>query len=172
MFLKFIKDFSLKKIIKNSLSNYKPIASPDKVVTVGILIDESYFTNKEELIQELVACGIDGNAIETLSFFERIKKGQEPDYPYFTRKDISVTGTFDKQEADLFIKKPFDMLISYYDVEKPPLVLATIKNKAKFKVGFSTTDSRLDNFMIALQAEKYKEFVAELFKYLKILNKI
>jgi len=26
--------------------------------------------------------------------------------------------------------------------------------------------------MIASQAEKYKEFVAELFKYLKILNKI
>ena len=172
MFLKFIKDFSLKKIIKNSLPNYKPTASPDKVKTVGLLIDETYFTNKEALIEELTTNGINRNAIETLSFVERIKKGQAPDCCHYTRKDISVTGNFEKADVAAFINKPFDMLISYYDVEKPPLVLATIKSKAKFKVGFATTDSRLDHFMIASQAEKYKEFVAELFKYLKILNKI
>jgi len=172
MFLKFIKDFSLKKIIKNSLPNYKPTASPDKIVTVGILLDESYFNDKEALIAELTANGINRKAIETLSFYERVKKDRVPDCCHYTRKDVSVTGNFEKQDAAAFINKPFDMLISYYDIEKPPLVLATIKSKAKFKVGFATTDDRLDNFMIALQAEKYKEFVAELFKYLKILNKI
>jgi len=172
MFLNFIKDFSLKKIIKNSLPNYKPTASPDKIATVGLLIDETYFTNKEALIEELTANGINRNAIETLSFLERIKKGQLPNCCHYTRKDISVNGNFEKGDVADFINKPFDMLISYYDVEKPPLTLATIKSKAKFKVGFGGTDKRLNNFMIASQAEKYKEFVAELFKYLKILNKI
>jgi hypothetical protein len=57
-------------------------------------------------------------------------------------------------------------------VGKAPLELATIKSQAKFKAGFSSTDNRLNNFMIKSQAEKYKEFVAELFKYLKILNKL
>jgi len=172
MFLKFIKDFSLKKIIKNSLSNYKLSVSADKAITVGILLDESYFTGKEALIQELVDNGIARNAIETLSFMERVKKGQVPDYAYFTRNDTSVTGVFEKEDAAAFINKPFDLLISYYDVEKPSLLLATIKSRAKFKAGFSTVDNRLNSFMIASQAEKYKEFVAELFKYLKILNKI
>ena len=64
------------------------------------------------------------------------------------------------------------MLISYYDVEKPPLVLVTLQSKAKFKVGFSTIDKRLNAFMITTVAEKHGEFVAELFKYLKILKKI
>ena len=172
MFLKFIKDFGLKKIIKKGLSGYKPTASPDVVNTVGILVDESYFFDKEALIAELVANGIQLSAIETLSFKEKIKPKEIVECCHFTRKDISMNGTFEKEDVAEFINKPFDVLISYYDVEKAPLVLATLKSKASFKVGFSNIDNRLNNFMISSQAEKYKEFVSELFKYLKILNKI
>lgn len=172
MFLKFIKDFGLKKIIKKSLAGYKPASSADPVVTVGILVDESYFFGKELLIAELVREGISGSNIETLSFKERIKPKEIVDCCHYTRKDISVTGTFEKEDVAAFINKPFDMLISYYDVEKAPLMLATLKSKAKFKVGFSSIDNRLNGFMISSQAEKYTEFVPELFKYLRILNKI
>jgi len=172
MFLKFIKDFSLKKIIKKSLPGYKPLTSPDAVIIVGILIDESYFFDKEGLIVELISNGINRSNIETLSFKEKVKPKEIIDYRYFTRKDISVSGTFEKEDVAAFISTPFDMLISYYDVEKAPLLLATIKSKAKFKVGFSGIDNRLNSFMISSQAEKYTEFVSELFKYLKILNKI
>ena len=172
MFLKFIKDFSLKKIVKKSLSGYKPAFSPDEVITIGILLDESYFSEKEGLIRELMVNGFDRNNIETLSFKERIKPKEVVDCCHFTRKNISVTGSFEKEDVAAFINKPFDMLISYYDVEKAPLLLATVKSKAKFKVGFSGVDNRLNNFMISSQAEKYTEFVAELIKYLKILNKL
>jgi hypothetical protein len=172
MFLKFIKDFALKKIIKKSLSGYKPVADSQVVTTVGILIDESYFFDKESLILELISNGIRRSDIETLSFKERIKKKEIVDCCHYTRKDISAMGTFLKEDVAAFVNKPFDMLISYYDVEKAPLLLATLKSKAKFKVGFSSIDSRFNNFMISSQAEKYTEFASELFKYLKILNKI
>lgn len=172
MFLKFIKDFGLKKIIKKSLSGYKPVSSPDVVITVGILIDESYFSEKDSLIKELALNGIAANNIETLSFKEKVKPKEIIEGSYYTRKDISVLGTFEKEDVASFINKPFDMLISYYDVEKAPLLLATLKSKAKFKVGFSNIDNRFNNFMISSQAEKYSEFVSELIKYLKILNKI
>ncbi|MGQ2984717.1 DUF6913 domain-containing protein [Flavobacterium sp.] len=172
MFLKFIKDFSLKKIIKKKLSHYKPVSSPDVVHRVGVIIDESYFADKEQLIKELMANGIDRNNIRTLSFKERVKPKEIVDCCHFTRKDISVTGNFEKPDVAEFIETPFDMLISFYDVEKPPLVLATLKSKANFKVGFSSVDNRLNHFMISSQAEKYPEFVSELFKYLKILKKL
>jgi AcrR family transcriptional regulator len=172
MFLKFIKELRLKKNIKFSLSKYKPLASPNIVVTVGILIDETYFASKEALIQELVDRNTDRNNIQTLSFVGRAKKGREPDYCCFTNKDIDTSGTFIKQDVIDFINTPFDLLISYYDVQKAALVLATIHSKAKFKTGFATIDTRLNTFIISSQAEKYKEFVDELFKYLKILNKI
>jgi len=172
MFLKVIKDFTLKKIIKKSLAQYKPALSNDAVATVGIVIDESYFSDKESIINELVSSGIARNAIKTLSFKERVKPKEVVDCCYFTRKDISVTGTFDKPDVAEFINTPFDMLISYYDVGKAPLMLATIKSKAKFKVGFSSVDNRLNHFMISSQVEKYAEFISELVKYLKILNKL
>jgi len=172
MFLKFIKDFGLKKIVKKNLHNYKAATSSGKVITVGVLIDETYFTQKETLIQELVSNGIQRGNIDTLSFKDKLKKGEVMDCCYFTRNDISSAGDFTKQDVSEFINKPFDILISYYDVGKAPLELATLKSQAKFKAGFSTVDNRLNTFMIKTQAEKYKEFVTELFKYLKILNKL
>lgn len=172
MFLKFIKDFGLKKIIKKKLAHYKPVSSPEVVHTVGIILDESYFVDKEQLIKELMANGIDRNNIKTLSFKERLKAKEIMDCCHYTRKDISVTGNFEKPDVAEFIDTPFDMLISYYDVGKAPLLLATITSKAKFKVGFSSVDNRLNHFMISSQAEKHTEFISELFKYLKILNKL
>lgn len=172
MFLKFIKDFALKKIIKKSLSGYKPNADSEIINSVGILIDESYFSDRESLVLDLIANGIKRSNIETLSFKERVKKKEVIEYCHYTRKDISASGVFTKEDVAAFINKPFDVLISYYDVEKAPLLLATIKSKAKFKVGFASVDKRLNNFMISSQAEKHAEFISELIKYLKILNKI
>ena len=85
---------------------------------------------------------------------------------------MSWTGTVDKKEVKDFIKEPFDLLINYYDTEKVALLLVSHLSKASFKVGFATVDKRLNHFMINTNAENYKVFVEELFKYLKILNKI
>ena len=87
-------------------------------------------------------------------------------------RNISWNGEIQQQEAVYFLAKPFDILISYYDVTKAPLLLATQQSKAVFKVGFSTVDKRLNHFMINTNAENYQVFSNELFKYLRILNKI
>ncbi len=172
MFLRFIKNFALKKNIKKCLPGSIQLAIPDRIITIGIIIDESYFFDREALVEALSSGGIKKENITTLSFKEKAKPKEILNHLYFTRKDISFAGTFLKEEVTAFINKPFDMLISYYDVEKPALLLATAKSKAKFKVGFSTIDDRFNSFMISTQAEKYTEFASELIKYLKILNKI
>jgi hypothetical protein len=172
MFLNFIKDFSLKKIIKKTLSNYKATGSNGEVATVGIVLDETYFKEKEALIKKLVQQGIKQGNIQTLSYHDRLKKGEMPDCCHYTPKDITSSGDFTKEDVNAFVNKPFDLLISYYDVAKPSLVLATLKSRAQFKVGFATVDNRLNSFIIASQAERYNEFTDELIKYLKILNKL
>lgn len=172
MFLKFIKDFSLKKNIKNTLTNYKAPVSDVAVVTVGVLLDETYFAGREEFLNEIASYGVNPRNVETLSFYERVKKKELPQCCHFSYADVGPGGAFTQEDVNAFINKPFDLLISYYDVQKPPLALITLQSKATFKAGFSTTDSRLHTFMVASQVEKYKEFTAELFKYLKILNKL
>lgn len=172
MFLNYLKDFSTKKIVKNSLSNVKHSASDKVIKTVGIIFDESYFYEKEALVEELINNGIEESHINILVFKDKVKKNETFDYPVFSHKDLSWTGTVDKKEVKDFVAEPFDLLINYYDTEKVALLLVSHLSKASFKVGFASIDKRLNHFMIDTNAENYKVFMDELFKYLKILNKI
>jgi hypothetical protein len=172
MFLNYLKDFFTQKIVKKSLSNVKHTAANETIKTVGIIFDESYFYEREALVQELVQNGIEESDIKVLVFKNKIKKNERFDYPVFSNKDLSWTATFDKSEVKDFIAQKFDLLINYYDTEKSALLLVSNQSKAIFKVGFSSIDKKLNHFMINTNAENYKVFVDELFKYLKILNKI
>ena len=172
MFLNYFKDFATKKIVKNSLSNVKHFASDKVIKTVGIIFDESYFYEREALVNELIKKGIAEKGIKILVYKDKIKKNETFDYPVFSYKDLSWTGTVDKKEVKNFVAEPFDLLINYYDTEKVALLLVSHSSKASFKVGFAAVDKRLNHFMIDTNAENYKVFMDELFKYLKILNKI
>lgn len=172
MFLNFFKNFSAKRTLKNSSLQAKGNPSDETITTVGLLIDKTYFEDKVNLIEELLANGIKRENIQILLYKDRFKKKETVNYPSFSHKDLSWKGTLDNKNVKEFADKEFDMLISYYDTEKAPLMITTFKSKANFKVGFSTIDKRLNHFMINTNAENYKVFVFELFKYLKILNKI
>lgn len=172
MFIKYIKEISLKKKLKKSLLNVRYSTQTTPIQTIGILIDESYFNQKEELIQELIGFGIKEENIKMLVFRDKIKKNDVFYQPTFSAKDVKLSGNVFPYFVNEFANSQFDMLLSYYDTEKLPLLLITNQSKAGFKVGFSTIDKRLSHLMINTNAENYKVFVHELFRYLKILNKI
>jgi hypothetical protein len=172
MFLNYIKDYFLKRILKNSLQNVKCISSTVPIQTVGVLVDESYFFEKDALVKELIANGILENNIKIIVYRDKLKKNEVYLQPTFSIKHLNWKGEIIDPSVNDFINNKFDLLISYYDVEKAILLNITHNSKALFKVGFSTIDKRLSHFMIKASAENYKVFVQELFKYLKILNKI
>ena len=162
MFLNYFKNFYIKKYVKNKLSNVTNLFQNAKVTTVGILVDETLI-NKN---------GIDVNNIRLLVFKDKIQKKETYNYPIFSQSDLSLIGKIINKDAEAFIAEPFDLLINYYDLEKVSLIIATNESKAKFKVGFESIDKRLNHFIIESKIEDYGIFVTELFKYLKILNKI
>ncbi|MBF2709123.1 DUF6913 domain-containing protein [Flavobacterium soyangense] len=172
MFLNYIKNYFLLKILKNNLHNVKASTSNVSVQTIGLLVDESYFFEKETLINELIANGILESNIKVIVYRDKWKKNE----PYFKQtfgtKHINWNTQITNPAVNDFINEQFDLLISYYDVEKSFLIKITHSSKAKFKVGFSSVDKRLNHLMINTNAENYTVFVHELFRYLKILNKI
>jgi hypothetical protein len=172
MFLNYIKDFFTLKLIKKSLSNVKISVTESKVQTVGILFDETYFYEKESLVQSLISFGIVADNISTLVYKDVIKKNETFDYPTFSHKDLSWKATFDNSAVKEFVAQRFDLLINYYDMPKSPLLVVSNQSKAVFKVGFASIDKKLNHFIINTTAEKHEIFMAELAKYLKILNKI
>jgi hypothetical protein len=172
MFLNYIKDYFLKRVLKNSLQNVKSVSSAVSIKTVGLLIDGSYFFEKEALIKELIANGISENNIKTIFYRDKSKKSEVNSQPTFSIKHLNWKAEITNPVVNDFINEKFDLLISYYDVEKAILLNITHNSKALFKVGFPSIDKRLNHLMINTNAENYKVFVHELFRYLKILNKI
>jgi len=172
MFLNYIKVFLLNRLLNNRIQNVKPSVLIFPIKTVGLLIDESYFFEKEALIKELIANGISEINIKTIVYTDKFKKKETYSKPTFGIEHINWRAEFTEAAVLDFIKEDFDLLISYYDIEKSILLNITHNSKAKFKVGFSSIDKRLNHFMITTNAENYTVFVKELFRYLKILNKI
>ena len=158
MFLDKIKDFWTKKIVKKSLSNVKHNESVSSIKKIGIIIDETYFNEKNLLINQLISNGISKENIEILAFRNRVKKNETFDYTVFSYKDLSWNAAFEKSEIIDFTNQNFDLLISYYDVEKAPLLVVTNLSKANFKVGFASVDKRLNHFMIDTQCRKLQGF--------------
>ncbi len=172
MFYKIIKIFFLKKNVTKRLLKQKDQLVKKKITSVGLLVDESYFSNTEALVDRIVLQGIDKEQIKTLVYKDRIKSKEVLNPPFLSLSDISFTGEINKKEVIDFLETPFDLLINYYDVNKYAMVLLSVQSKANFKVGFDTVDKRVNHFILKMLVDQYELFTSELFKYLKILNKI
>jgi hypothetical protein len=171
MFLKVLKNFFLKRKLKARLIKARPGASMSLISTVGIIVDESHFSGTDELLRHLQS-ELPESKIEVIAFSDRVKAGRSQEYPTFDMSAVDYSGTIVNEEVNNFVNHEFDMLLSYYDVEKPLLMLMTDQSSARFKVGFSTVDKRLNHFTISTGTEMHKLFAEELLRYLKILNKI
>lgn len=172
MFLDFFKDFFLKRKLRNSYVQNPHFPTTNKIENIGVLIDETYFLETENLVKNLVDFGFSKNNIHILLFRNTIKKTDQFVFPIFSNKDLKWDGSNENQEVIHFTNQKFDLLINYYDVEKAALMLVSAQSKAGFKVGFSSIDKRLNQFMIQSNVENYQIFISELLRYLKILNKI
>lgn len=172
MFLNTIKNFFINIALKNEYKKVKNSVLPKTIKTIGVLFDETHFRERNALLNEIYKYKIDEKDITILTFRDTINKAESFDYPIFSYKDIGLNGSFLNPEVERFINTPFDLLIDYYEMEKPPLLKVSLQSKALFKVGFQSVNQALHQLVIATSVRNYKTFIQELFKYLKILNKI
>lgn len=172
MFLNYLKEFLVKKILKNSLLDVKSSSFSGNIKTVGLVVDESYFAETKALVKELVLNGIAEENIALLLYKNKLDVNLSSSVTKLQSSHLNWKAQIKNELVNEFLAKDFDLLLSYYDVDKAILLVATHESKAKFKVGFSAIDKRLNNLMINTSSDNYKIFVQELFRYLKILNKI
>ena len=167
-----MKDFILKKTLKKNLKNLENSFTIGTVKSVGLLIDSTCFVETEELIQGLIDNGIKLENITTIIYSENIKNSINSKFTSFSSSQLSWNGRITGLEVSDFITQNFDLLINYYDIENAILLNITHNSNAHFKVGFSNIDNRFNHFMITTTIENHVIFIKELFKYLKLLNKL
>jgi hypothetical protein len=168
MILNYIQEFIVKKSLKKNLyNNTIKETFTRNIQTIGLLVDESEFWQTKELINELVLQGIAPENIKIAVYRRKLNKNEIFSYPTFGKKSMDWKGSIKESFLDEFVKAEFDLLISYYDVERAVLMMLTNVSNAKFKVGFSSIDKKLNRWMINTDLGNYKLFIFELFKYLK-----
>ena len=172
MFLNYLKDFIVKKTLKKNLKNLENNFSVNAIQKIGLLIDATTFTETEQLIKELISIGFARDNIQTIVYADKVKKSEAGSNFTFNANSIKWNAEILEQEINSFINVEFDLLISFYDIERAILLKITHDSKAHFKVGFSSIDKRLNHFIINSSTDNHAVFVNELFKYLKLLNKI
>jgi hypothetical protein len=154
------------------LSNTPVNHSADIIQSVGLIFDGNLNIELENVLKELVEHGIDENHIKVLIFKNNINKNEVFKHELVTYKEFNWSGELTHSKAELFLNTNFDLLINYHEFDKSPLVYLSYLSKANFKVGFNTLDKTVNKFMVNTNINNYQLFVYELFKYLKILNKI
>jgi hypothetical protein len=172
MFLKIIKNFLLKNKVSKLLSNTPANHSSSIIKSVGVIFDGNLNLKIENVIKELVKQGIEENQIKVLVFKNKINKNEVFDHELVTYKEFNWSGELTHSKSELFLNTNFDLLINYHEFDKPPLVYLSYLSKANFKVGLNTQDKIVNKFMVKTNIYNYQLFIDELFKYLKILNKI
>lgn len=172
MFLNYLKNLFAKKIVKKRLDDSCSDVTPKPIQTLGILFDERFVSERDTLIKAFEKHGISRQNIDILVYKKRSKKDETFDYPVFRASDLSWRATFDKSEVREFISRPFDLLLNYYQDNSPALMVVSNLSKACFKVGFGTSDKKLNHLIIQAEPQQSEVFNEELFRYLKILKKI
>lgn len=172
MLLNYLKEWVVKRKVKNNLIDERTPDSSDVIKTVGLLIDGQYMSDINKLIEPITSSGIPREDIHIVVYKKGGKSEKSGDYLVCTANDLGWNAEINNKAIIAFTAKKFDLLINYYDVEKALLLLITDQSQAQFKAGFSSMNKKLNNLMINVNAENHQMFIPELFRYLKILNKI
>lgn len=172
MFFKRFKTRSLQKNITLILKSRTKDFQTDKVSSIGIIFDYDSYHNYDffhELVDDL---GIMKNKTRFLALIGDKKNRPNSWDSFFSLENFDWFGRPNNIEIDEFIDQPFDLLISYYNSNKPELNLVTAFSKANFKIGINNEDPRLNDLIIDVLPSKTQVFKLELFKYLTQLNRL
>ena len=82
---------------------------------------------------------------------------------------ISFMGNLSGRDSLEFISYDYDMLINFFKSNEL-LTLLSSKTNAKFRVGFDSVDSNLNDLIFSNQIKKFSDFKFELIKYLKMIK--
>jgi len=172
MFLKRFKEKSNQKYIDKILNIRTPSIDNRIIESVGIIVNADEFNNYDELLALFKSIGINQNKIKIITFLPDEKETLNSWDVSFSPKDIGWQGKVLGANMRTFIDQEFDALVSYYKNDDLNLNMITALSKANFKIGISSKDKRLNDFIIEVEPDQIQLFKEELSKYLKVLNKI
>jgi len=172
MFLKGFKKKSNQKYLNKLLSERQVNVNTDAVVSLGVIFNIDEVDNFELFSKLADYIQVRSNRMKVIGFSENNKALLNNWDECYSPKDFGWKGAIKNSGLESFLNTEFDLLISYYREDFLELKLMTARSKAKFKVGNLQSDERINDLIIKTSLVEFHLFKEEVFKYLKILNKI
>jgi len=141
--------------------------APSKIKKIGVLCQGQDQNPIRRALEQ--SFGLDSSDIWIMDFVDKNKHSLEDDL-WFSELDFSLFGRLKYNKLDEFVKKDFDLLISFQNQPSVFLNHVNLLSKAKFKIGLIEAD--LDGLDIEIRGSMsdIETINAELIKYLRILK--
>ena len=171
MIFKSLHESLVKKKINKSLEllNKQIRIKPNPIKTIGCIVDPLFPVEVNNFIKLVNKIGLKEKDLKLITFQENENGFNIFSNMNVTPKSISFTGNLTGKDSLEFISYDYDLLINFFKSNNV-LTLLSSKVNAKFRVGFSSVDSRLNDLMFSDKINKFKEFDSELIKYLRIIK--
>ena len=171
MIFKSLHESLVKKKINKSLEllNEQIRIKPNPIKTIGCIIDPLFPVEVNNFIKLVNKIGLKEKDLKLITFQENENGFNIFSNMNVTPKSISFTGNLTGKDSLEFISYDYDLLINFFKSNNV-LTLLSSKVNAKFRVGFSSVDSRLNDLIFSDKINKFKEFDSELIKYLRIIK--
>ncbi|MBP2833914.1 hypothetical protein J8281_17085 [Aquimarina sp. U1-2] len=171
MILKGLKRNAIQKSIESHLEGRKiSSVSISTLHTLAIIIDASYEINRSSLIRFAEDLGVSKDRLHILGYKGDNELEDDAYILHYNDKSFGVKGMVKSSSLLDFLKRDYDVLINFYEEDKLELNYVAAASKAKFKVGFSKVDHRINDLIIGASVHNPNLFMKELKKYLKILQ--
>lgn len=172
MFFKRFKTLLLKKNITKILKSRTKNFQNGKVNSVGIIFDYDSYHDYNFFHDLMKDIGVMKNKTKFIAMIDLEKDSPNSWDAFFSIKNFDWLGRPKSAEIDEFVNRPFDVLISYYNSNKPELNFVTALSNSNFKIGLSDDDARLNDLVINIDPLKTDIFKTEIIKYLTHLNRL
>lgn len=172
MILKAFREKSNQKFVNNLLENRSQNVQDKKVRHVGVILNQDEFGDPEPFRALFKEFGLNSPKNTVVFFCEKEEDKRAQWETYFIAKDFGWSGNLKNSELYQFVEEPFDMLIAFYNENRPELHQIVAMSNANFKVGIHKHDERLFDLILELSVSRFDVFKSELKKYLTILKKI
>ena len=139
-----------KRVIESALSELakRSVAKPKTIRSVACLVDikASDGVDPTRYFQELF--DLSENKTSTIFYVPRETKEHAQFSPQFNNRHLHWDGTLLHPMLDRVTSHHFDLLVNYFVKDNLPLQSISSNINAQFRVGFSTVDHRLNDFML------------------------
>jgi hypothetical protein len=144
-------------------------SKPNPIRTLACIIDPSFPISVENFIDLANALGLKEKDLKIITFQENKNIFNVFSSMNITPKCVSFYGNICGKDSLEFISFEYDLLINFFKSNRF-LTLLSSKTNAKFRVGFESVDSKLNDLIFSEKIKKYNNFKAELIKYLNMIK--